>query len=45
MALFPYEQLDKHMGVRYYYLEGVFILAGAGVYGVSFYCSVRLDEQ
>lgn len=35
MAMFPYDQLVKHMGVQWYYLEGVFILFGALVYGVS----------
>lgn len=36
MTLFPHDQLVKHMGVQWYYLEGVFILTGALIYGVSF---------
>ncbi|KAH7375057.1 hemolysin-III related-domain-containing protein [Plectosphaerella cucumerina] len=36
MALFPHDQLEKHMGVRYYYLEGIFILTGALIYGLHF---------
>ncbi|KAH6692356.1 mPR-like GPCR protein [Plectosphaerella plurivora] len=36
MALFPHDQLEKHMGVRYYYLEGIFILTGALIYALHF---------
>lgn len=35
VALFPYQQLDKQAGLRYYYLEGVLILGGCWFYAVS----------
>ncbi|KAM0328007.1 hypothetical protein ACHAQA_005406 [Verticillium albo-atrum] len=34
--LFPYAQLDRQAGIRYYYLEGVFLLVGAVAYAVHF---------
>lgn len=34
MTIFPYDQLDKQAGIRYYYLEAVFYLTGAIIYGV-----------
>jgi adiponectin receptor len=35
-TIFPYAQLDKQAGLRYYYLEGVAILTGVVFYVVSF---------
>jgi predicted membrane channel-forming protein YqfA (hemolysin III family) len=34
-SIFPYAQLDKQAGLRYYYLEGLLILIGVGFYAVS----------
>lgn len=34
-TIFPYDQLDKQAGLRYYYLEGVSILTGVVFYVVS----------
>ncbi|KXJ87656.1 mPR-like GPCR protein, partial [Microdochium bolleyi] len=36
VAIFPYGQLDRQSGLRWYYLEGLFILAGAVVYATHF---------
>ena len=33
--LFPYEQLQKQSGLNFYYLEGVFMLAGVAFLVVS----------
>lgn len=33
-SIFPYNQLDKQAGLRYYYLEGVVILLGVAFYAV-----------
>ncbi|KAG7111251.1 Adiponectin receptor protein like [Verticillium longisporum] len=35
-TMFPYAQLDKQAGIRYYYLEGVFLLVGAYAYAIHF---------
>lgn len=35
VAIFPYAQLDKQSGLRYYLIEGVFMAIGATLYGVS----------
>jgi adiponectin receptor len=35
MIVFPYSQLDKQAGLRYYYLEGISIMAGVFFYAVS----------
>jgi adiponectin receptor len=32
--IFPYDQLDKQAGLRYYYLEGILILTGVAFYAV-----------
>jgi predicted membrane channel-forming protein YqfA (hemolysin III family) len=37
-SIFPYDQLDKQAGLRYYYLEGFLILIGVGFYAVWFSC-------
>jgi adiponectin receptor len=34
-TIFPYGQLDKQTGLRYYYLEGVLMLAGVALFVVS----------
>lgn len=34
-TIFPYDQLDKQAGLRYYYLEGISILTGVVFYVVS----------
>jgi adiponectin receptor len=34
-TIFPYSQLDKQTGLRYYYLEGVLMLAGVALFVVS----------
>ena len=33
-SIFPYDQLDKQAGLRYYYLEGILILTGVASYAV-----------
>ncbi|KAK3903968.1 HlyIII-domain-containing protein [Staphylotrichum tortipilum] len=35
-SIFPYQQLDQQAGLRYYYLEGVILIAGAVVYITRF---------
>ncbi|EEY14726.1 adiponectin receptor protein [Verticillium alfalfae VaMs.102] len=35
-TMFPYAQLDKQAGIRYYYLEGVFLLIGAYAYAIHY---------
>jgi adiponectin receptor len=32
VTIFPYEQLDKQAGLRYYYLEGAILLVGVAIY-------------
>lgn len=34
-SIFPYHQLDRQAGLRYYYLEGIIVLIGAVIYIVS----------
>jgi len=36
VSIFPYEQLDKQAGLRYYYLEGVLVLLGVVFFTVGF---------
>ncbi|KAI9163085.1 mPR-like GPCR protein [Paramyrothecium foliicola] len=36
ITLFPYEQLEKQSGLRYYYAEGVLILLGCVFFGTNF---------
>ncbi|KAF2802360.1 HlyIII-domain-containing protein [Mytilinidion resinicola] len=35
-CIFPYEQLDKQAGLRYYYLEGLLIIIGVMLYATHF---------
>ncbi|KAF2494612.1 mPR-like GPCR protein [Lophium mytilinum] len=35
-SIFPYEQLDKQAGLRYYYLEGLLIIIGVAFYATHF---------
>ncbi len=35
IRIFPYDQLEKQAGLRYYYLEGVLMLVGATFYAVG----------
>ncbi|KAH7025834.1 mPR-like GPCR protein [Microdochium trichocladiopsis] len=44
VLIFPYGQLDKQSGLRYYYLEGVFILLGAVVYATHWPESSRPNK-
>lgn len=34
-SIFPYEQLDKQAGLRYYYVEGLAIMIGVTFYAVG----------
>ncbi|KAL7934241.1 mPR-like GPCR protein [Trichoderma chlorosporum] len=43
-TIFPYDQLDKQAGLRYYYIEGVSILAGV-VFYVTHFPESRIPER
>lgn len=43
-TIFPYAQLDKQAGLRYYYLEGVAMLTGVFFYVVSAFIPKRHDD-
>ncbi|OPB45348.1 mPR-like GPCR protein [Trichoderma guizhouense] len=43
-TIFPYDQLDKQAGLRYYYLEGISILTGV-VFYVTHFPESRIPEK
>ncbi|UKZ56783.1 hypothetical protein TrVGV298_010624 [Trichoderma virens] len=43
-TIFPYDQLDKQAGLRYYYLEGLSILTGVMFY-VTHFPESRIPEK